>query len=49
MTQSGITTPGQSRPGSNGNEEVLHIPQNSKARASLFDCLMSYAGNLLEW
>ena len=24
-TQSGATTPGQSGPGSNGNEEVLHI------------------------
>ena len=33
-TWSGATTPGQSGPGSNGNEEVLHIPQSSKTRAS---------------
>ena len=26
---SGATTPGQSGPGSNGNEGVLHIPQSS--------------------
>ena len=28
-TLSGATTPGQSGPGSNGNEEVLYIPQSS--------------------
>ena len=37
---SGATTPGQSGPGSNGNEGVLHIPQSSKARASPLDGLM---------
>ena len=26
-TQSGTTTPGQSEPGSDGNKEVLRIPQ----------------------
>ena len=29
MTLSGATTLGQSGPGSNGNEGVLHIPQSS--------------------
>ena len=29
----GATTPGQSGPGSNGNETVPHIPQSSKTRA----------------
>ena len=28
-TLTGATTPGQSGPGSNGNEGVLHIPQSS--------------------
>ena len=40
-TVSGVTTPGQGRPGSNGNEEVLYIPQLSKAGALPSDCLMS--------
>ena len=35
------------RPGSNGNREVLHIPQSSKAGASQSDGLMSYPGHLL--
>ena len=48
-TLSGATTLGQSRPGSNSNEEVLHIPQISKARASPWDGLMSYPGHLLVW
>ena len=39
------TTPGQSWPGSNDNEGVLHIPQNSKARASPSDGLMSCPGH----
>ena len=34
-------------PESNGNEWVLHIPQISKARAELSDCLMLYPGHLL--
>ena len=29
-TRSGVTTPGQSGPGSDGNEGVLHIPQSSR-------------------
>ena len=33
-TLSGATTSGQSRPGSNSREGVLHIPQSSKASAS---------------
>ena len=36
---------GQSEPGSNGNEGVLHIPQISKARALRSDGLMSYTGH----
>ena len=34
--------PGQSGPGSNGNEGVLRIPRASS------DCLVTYAGHLLE-
>ena len=41
-TLSGTITPGQSESGSNGNEGVLHIPQISKARASLSAGLISY-------
>ena len=40
-TVSGATTLGQSGPESNGNEEVLPIPQISKTGASQADCLMS--------
>ena len=32
-TLSSATTSGQSGPGSNGNEEVLHIPQSSRTGA----------------
>ena len=39
----GATTPGQSGSGNNGNEEVLFIPQISKAEASSSDGLMSYS------
>ena len=40
---SGATTPGQSGPGSNGNEGVLRIPQSSSiAGTSPSDCLVSY-------
>ena len=46
-TLSGATTPGQSGPGSNGSEGVLHIPQISKARALPSDGLMSYPGHSL--
>ena len=39
---SSATTPGQSGPGSNGNERVLHIPQNfSITGISRSDCLES--------
>ena len=39
---SGATIPGQSGPGSNGNEGVFRIPQNSRITgASLSDCLVS--------
>ena len=45
---SGATTPGQRGPGSDGNEEVLHIPQSSStAVTSPSDCLMSYPGHSL--
>ena len=40
-------TPGQSGPGSNGNERVLCIPQSSSITlASPSDCLVSYQGYL---
>ena len=42
-TLSGATNPGQSRPGSNGNEGVLCIPQSSSTTGALpSDCLVSY-------
>ena len=47
-TLSDATTPGQSGPGSDGNERVLHIPQSSSiAEASLSDCLLSYTEHSL--
>ena len=46
-TISGATTPGQSRPESNGNERVLHIPQISKAGVMPSDDLMPYPGHTL--
>ena len=49
-TLSGATTPGQSGPGSNGNEGVLHIPQcSSITGASPSDCLVSYNRTLVWW
>ena len=40
---SGATISGQSEPGSNGNEGVLHIPQSSSITGtSPSDCLVSY-------
>ena len=33
----GMTNPSQSRPGSNGNDGVLHIPQSSSTGASSSD------------
>ena len=48
MTLSGATTPGQSGPGSNGNEGVLRIPQShSITGTSPSDCLVSYPGHSL--
>ena len=45
---SGATTPGQSGPGSDGNEVVLRIPQRSSiAGTSPSDCLVSYPGHSL--
>ena len=47
-TLPGATTPGQEGPGSNGNEEILHIPQNSGITGtSPSDYLVSYPGNSL--
>ena len=47
---SGATTPGQSVPGSSGNEGVLCIPQSSSiSGTSPSDCLESYPGHLLQW
>ena len=45
---SGVTTPGQSGPGSNGNEGVLRIPQSSSITGTPpSDCLVSYIGHSL--
>ena len=45
---SGATTPGQSEPGSNGNEGMLSIPQSSSITETwLSNCLVSYLGHLL--
>ena len=41
-TQSGATIPDLSGPGSNGNEEVLHILQHSRTWASLRAEVISY-------
>ena len=38
-TLSGTATSGHSGPGSNGNEEVLHITQNSRTKASQSDAV----------
>ena len=46
-TQSGTTNPGQSWPGSNGNEGILLISQSSKAEASPSDCFVLYTGHSL--
>ena len=47
-TLTGATTPGQSGLGSDGNEEVLCIPQSSSITgASPSDCLVSYLGHSL--
>ena len=47
-TLSDATTPGQSGPGSDGNEKVLHIPQSSSITGSSpSDCLVSYPEHFL--
>ena len=47
-TLSGTTTPGQSGPVSDSNEEVLQIPQSpSITGASPSDCLVSYLAHSL--
>ena len=46
-TPTGTTTPGQSGPGSNGNEEAFHIPQSSKTGASPSYGLVSYPRHTL--
>ena len=38
-TLTSTTNPGQSGPGSNSNEEVLHIYQSFKTGASQFDAV----------
>ena len=43
----GATMLGQIGPGSDRNEGVLYIPQNSKAGPSLSDGLVSYPGQSL--
>ena len=49
MTLLGATTPGQSEPGSDGNDEVLRIPQNSSITGtSPSDYLVSYLGHSLD-
>ena len=44
---SDTTTPSQGGPGSNGNEEVLHISQSFGTGASAFDFLVPYPGHSL--
>ena len=45
---SGTTNPDQSGPGSDGNKQVLCIPQiSSITRTSPSDCLVSYPGHSL--
>ena len=46
-TLKGTPNPGQSGPESNGNEEVLHIPQSSKTEPSPLGCFVSYPGHSL--
>ena len=47
-TLSGVTTPSQSGPVSDGHKGVLHIPQSSNITgASPSDCLVSYTGHSL--
>ena len=45
-TQTGINTPGQSGPWSNGDEWVLHTPQISRTGDTIRCGLLSYTGHL---
>ena len=50
MTISGATTPNLSGLGSNGNEGIPCIPQNSRISvATLSDCILSYPWHLFGW
>ena len=42
LTRTCTTTPGQSGPGGNGNEEVIHITQSSRTEALPSESLVSY-------
>ena len=42
-----ITILGRTEPGSNGNDRVLHNPQNSRTGASSSDGIVSYPRHLL--
>ena len=46
-TLSGATTPGQSGPGSDGFDRILHIPQ-SASLTGISDCLVSYDSVILK-
>ena len=46
-TLSGAITPGQSKPGSDGNEGEHHISQSSRVGASSSNYLVSYPGHSL--
>ena len=46
-TLTGTTSLGESGHASNGNEEVLHIPQSSRTGAPTSDHLDSYTGHSL--
>ena len=47
LTLTSTTTPSQSGPGSNGNKEVLNIPQSSRTETSPSVGLVSYTGHKL--
>ena len=48
-TLSGVTTPGQSGPESDGNKGVLCVPQNSSITGALpSDCLVLYPGHYIK-
>ena len=46
-TLSGVTNPGKSGHGSDGNKGVLRIPPNSSITADSPDCLVSFPGHSL--